>query len=288
MSEVLTHSYSDQEKELIMTAAMDDANGRLALAQLMVDPIKVALEYQAIGRKLLLVDELPQGVIPRYEKDVYAVASVISKRGAVPESITQGEEVFVPLFEIGVNPQIRLSEIKARRFYIVDRIQMKSKEAIQKLEDTEVLAAINSVVPTSHTVTAAGELTLQALNYVFTTIEEHDLVVAKIVVHPRQYGDFRMFGNEVFDQATRREVLMSGLFGHLYTADIHMSHRVPAGSVYLLAPAETVGAIPIRQDITVLPADNPRELRLGWVIYEEIGVCVINDYATGKVSVTAS
>ncbi len=29
--------------------------------------------------------------------------------------------------------------------------------------------------------------------------------------------------------------------------------------------------IPDRQDITVLPADNPKELRLGWVIYESVG-----------------
>lgn len=288
MARILPHSFNDQEKELIMTAAMDDAQGRLALAQVMVEPIKVALEYQAIGRKLLLVDELPQGVIPRYEKDVFAVAHTIGKRGAVPEEIQEGTEVFVPTFEIGVYPQVRINEIKARRFYIVDRIQMKSKEAIQKQEDTEILAAINTAVPTSHTVNATGELTLQALNYVFTVIEEHDLVVSKIVVHPRQYGDIRMWGNEVFDQATKREVLMSGLFGHLFTADIHMSHRVTPGSTYCLAPAETVGAIPVRQDITVLPADNPRELRLGWVIYEELGIVVINDYATGKVSVQTS
>jgi len=42
---------------------MSDAAGRLALAQVMVAPIKVALEYQAIGRKLLQVDELPAEVL---------------------------------------------------------------------------------------------------------------------------------------------------------------------------------------------------------------------------------
>jgi len=60
---------------------------------------------------------------------------------------------------------------------------------------------------------------------------------------------------------------------HLWTADIHVSHRVPEGKVFLLAPAEYVGAIPVRQDITVIPADNPKEIRIGWVIYEEIGIC---------------
>lgn len=56
-------SFSDEEKDLVLTAAMSDAAGRLALAQVMVAPIKVALEYQAIGRKLLQVDELPAEVL---------------------------------------------------------------------------------------------------------------------------------------------------------------------------------------------------------------------------------
>jgi len=64
---------------------------------------------------------VPQGALARYEKDVASVAYVISRRGAVPDRITEGEEVLVPTFEIAVNPQIRLSEIKARRFFVVDR-----------------------------------------------------------------------------------------------------------------------------------------------------------------------
>ena len=284
MAQLMKHSYNDTQKEYVIAAALETEEGRIALAQAMVEPIKRSLEYQAIGRKLLMVDELPQGALARYEKDVASVAYVISRRGAVPDRITEGEEVLVPTFEIGTNPQIRLSEIKARRFYIVDRAQMKAKEAIQKAEDTEILLNLDTACPNSHSVASSGDLTVQALNYVYSLIEEHDLTVAKLVMHPTQYADVRLFGKDVFDEATRRDVLMSGLFGHLWTADIHVSHRVPKGTVLVLAPAEYIGAIPVRQDITVLPADNPKELRLGWVIYEEIGIVVINDYAIGKIS----
>lgn len=285
---LVKYDYTDAEREAIIAEALETEEGRVALAQAMVEPVKRALEYQAIGRKLLMVDELPQGALARYEKDVAGVAYVISRRGNVPDRYVEGEEILVPTFEIATNPSIRISEIKARRFYIVDRAQMKAKEAIQKVEDTEILADIDVAVPATHTITSSGELTVQALNYVFSVIEEHDLTVAKIVVHPRQYADIRLWGREVFDEATRRDVLMSGLFGHIWTADIHVSHRVPPGSVYVLAPAEYVGAIPIRQDITVLPADSPKELRLGWVIYEELGIIVVNDYALGKISLTAT
>lgn len=36
--------------------------------------------------------------------------------------------------------------------------------------------------------------------------------------------------------------------------------------------------LPIRQDITVLPADNPKQLKLGWIIYESRWTFVINDW----------
>jgi hypothetical protein len=45
---------------------------------------------------------------------------------------------------------------------------------------------------------------------------------------------------------------------------------------------EAIGNFPIRQDITVLPPDDPKRLRIGWRCYEKIGVCVINDRCLHK------
>jgi len=56
-------NYNDQEREVVIAQALETEEGRVALAQAMVEPIKRALEYQAIGRKLLMVDELPQGAL---------------------------------------------------------------------------------------------------------------------------------------------------------------------------------------------------------------------------------
>jgi hypothetical protein len=278
----------DEQRTQLIAQALETDEGRVALAQAMVEPIRRALEYQAVGRKLLMVDELPQGALPRYERDVRSVAHVISRRGGVPTEIQEGEEILVPLFEIAVNPQVRLSEIKARRFYIVDRAQIKAKEAIQKEEDVNIFNALLASVNAAHTVVATGgALTLTALNQAFATIESHDLTVAKIVMHAQRYADVRNFGKTVFDEATQREVLTSGLFGHLWTADIHVSSKMPTNTVLVLAPGDYVGAFPIRQDITVLPADDPRHLRLGWVVYLEVGIVVVNDYSVAKVTVTS-
>jgi hypothetical protein len=58
----------------------------------------------------------------------------------------------------------------------------------------------------------------------------------------------------------------------------------------LLEPEDQMvdeGAFPIRQDSTVLPADDPKKMRLGWVIYEEIGIVVVNNYAAAKITVSS-
>ncbi len=51
---------------------------------------------------------------------------------------------------------------------------------------------------------------------------------------------------------------------------------------------DPVRAFPVRQDTRVLPSENPRELRLGWRIQEEIGIVVINDYALNRINLTST
>jgi len=287
-----TKNLSDEAKEAVIAQALETDEGRTALAQAMVEPIRRSLEYQAVGRKLIMVDELPQGALARYERDVAAIAHVVSRRGAVPDQIQEGEEILVPTWEIAANPTIRLSEIKARRFYIVDRAQIKAKEAIQKEEDTQIFNALIAAADArdaafdSQIVMDVGSLTTITLNSAFRHVEKHDLVATKIVMNAWRYADVRTFGKEFYDEATTREILTTGLYGHLWTADIHVSSRMPQNTILVVASPDTVGAFPIRQDITVLPADDPKKLRLGWVIYEEVGVAIINDYAIAKIEVS--
>jgi len=275
----------NDQREAIIAAALDTSEGRTVLAQAMVEPIKTALMYQGIGRKLLMVDELPQGALPRYERDIAVKSYVIPKRGTVPTVVVEGEEVMVPTFEIASNPTIRLNEMRQRRFYIVDRAQVRAKDSLQRQEDIEVFKVINAAVPSAQSISVSGTLQPENINLALTLIEEHELIGAKVIMHPQRYKDLRTWGKDFYDEATQRDILMTGLYGHLFTADIHVSTMVPKNAVYVLAPAQFVGAMPIRQDISVLPADDPKRLRLGWVVFEELGIAVINDYAVSRVIV---
>lgn len=280
-------SMTNEQKEFLIAKALETEEGRLALAQAMANPIRTSLDYQGVGRKLLVVDPLPQGALPVYDKDVDAKAFVISKRGQVPDQIIEGDRIQVPTFEIVSYPQVRFSQVKERRFNVIDRAQQRAKSDIMAVEDAEIFALIDAAAQTVNPVTtsAGGKLTREALTEAFKEVEKHDLVVTKIVMNATSFADIRAWGQNEFDPVTQHEVLQTGLFGHIWTADILISKKVPQNTVYVLADPEFVGVMPIRQDIQVIPADKPEELRLGWVIYEEIGLAVVNGMAVAKITI---
>lgn len=54
-------SVTNEQREFLIAKALESPQGREALAQAMANPIRTSLDYQGIGRKLLVVDPLPQG-----------------------------------------------------------------------------------------------------------------------------------------------------------------------------------------------------------------------------------
>lgn len=278
---------NNQEKEFLISKALETEEGRVALAQAMANPIRTSLDYQGVGRKLLVVDPLPQGALPVYDKDVDVKGFVVSKRGAAPEQVVEGDRIQVPTFEIVSYPTARFSQINERRFNVIDRAQQRAKSDIMAVEDEEIFKLIDSAAESKvNAVTvSSGGLTREALTRAFEEVEKHDLVVTKIVMNAQAFADIRAWGQNEFDPVTQHEVLQTGLFGHLWTADILISKKVPLNTVYVLADPEFVGVMPIRQDIQCIPADQPENLRLGWVIYEEIGLAVVNSMAVSKIKI---
>ena len=63
---IAKNSLTAAQKEEVIAQALATSEGRVALAQAMIEPIRRSLEYQAVGRKLLMVDDLPQGALARY------------------------------------------------------------------------------------------------------------------------------------------------------------------------------------------------------------------------------
>jgi hypothetical protein len=113
-------------------------------------------------------------------------------------------------------------------------------------------------------------------------IDRWDLVTSKFFLNINQFTDILDWesagaaGASSVDPVTQRELLQTGLYGHIFGADIIVSKVVPAGEAFACADPEFVGVMPVRQDIEVLPADEPKQLKLGWVVNEIVGIGIVN------------
>ena len=283
---------TDAEKEALLIKALSSERGKIALAQAMANPIRRNLDYQGVGRKALRVDPLPQGALAVYDKDIDVNAIVVSANGAVPESRIKGDRISVPEFEVVSNPTVRISEVKRRRFNVIDRAQQKARQEIQAQEDANIFAALDFASTIENdlvtgTATTGTSLEKSKLADLYSEVDKWDLITARIFMNIKTFAGFRTFDQTSFDPVTQREVLQTGLFGRLWTADVIVSKVVPTKTVYAVADADFVGPMPIRQDIEVLPADEPKQLKLGWVINELIGIAVANSRAVSKYTLAA-
>ena len=313
-------SLNDSQRDDMIKQALMTQEGKIALGQAMANPIRRNLDYQGVGRKALVVDPLPQGALPVYDRDIDVAAVVVSSNGSAPESRVFGDRVTVPEFEVVSNPTVRIAEVKRRRFNVIDRAQQKARQEIQAQEDANVFAALafagsaaggeNAAVNLDYSTAPGGQigaigggtailagnnssmLSKAGLVEMKRTIDRWDLVTSKFFMNINEFTDMLNWesaggaGASQIDPVTQREILQTGLYGHIFGADIVVSKVVPAGTVFACADPEFVGVMPVRQDIEVLPADEPKQLKLGWVVSEIIGIGIVNPrgVASGTVS----
>lgn len=247
------------------------------------------LDYQGIFRRALVVDMVPQGALPVYDRDIDVTATVCSANGTVPESRVMGERVVVPEWEIVSNPTARIKEVKTRRFNVIDRAVQKARQEIMAQEDANGFAALDAASTSDNTAQDLADTGMMKRDLVAIKrqIDRWDLVTAKFFMNINEFDDILLWASSgtsagEIDPVTQREILQTGLFAKAWGADVMVSKMVPAGTVYGAADPEFVGVMPIRQDIEVMPADEPRRLSVGWIVSEIIGIGILNGRGVSK------
>jgi len=115
-----------------LVSALLSNQGKAALANAMAAPIKRHPNYSGLAKRVLSIEPLPQGAQLTYDRvpdvvdcivDSYKHDSIIitSRHTMVTPNYIGGARVVVPIFEVYENPSVNISEIKSRRFDILDR-----------------------------------------------------------------------------------------------------------------------------------------------------------------------
>jgi hypothetical protein len=276
----MTRRVTAAQKHQLMTRLLSSQAGRQKIAATIQEPLRKLRDYQAIGRKAFFVDELPDGTLPIYDMDINTPAYVVSEEGDSVVTVVKSTRMLVPLFELASYPKVPFTQVKERRFDIVRRIKQKARDELFRKEDKIIFTALKTaaaanVLNTTVTVTTAN-FNMDTLADTFAKIERWGLRVDKVFMNAVRYPVIRKAGRDYVDFETQREILRTGYMGNLWGAAIYMSPEVQGDTIFLVTEPEYLGVLPVRIDLTVIPADDPANRSFGWSIFEQIGLGIHN------------
>ena len=299
-----------QQQTALLGQLLKTAGGRQKLAASLGPSLRRRRDYMSIARKALMVETLPDGALPIYDKefDVSAMtvgstpgssfveAFVVGEEGGDIVRVTKPKRVTVPTFEIVSNPMIPITQIKERRFDLVARSLNLAKAEVGAAEDGYVFSLLDGVAAGAAgksandpvynpDVATNAPIDINSLADGFGQVQRHDLSVAFIFFNPRDYTDLLKWTQQNIDRETQRKLLKTGVMGYLWGATLLQSRKVGYGCIYILADAEFLGVIPERIPLTVMSADRPDLRQIGFSIFENLGFLVFNPSGVQRLTV---
>jgi hypothetical protein len=282
-------------REAMVDKYIGSQPGRRRLAASMIQPLRERRDYSSVGRKTFLVEQIPDGAIPIYDKDPDVTAYVIGEEGESITAVMKPRRVIFPLFEIAALPKAPLTQIKERRYDLLKRMQDLGKAQIQAAEDDRVFSIMDAIAVngfdslpggTNPDIPVVAPLSPAVLADAFAEIEFHDLRVARVYMNARDYADIRKFGRDVLDIESQATLWKTGMMATGWNAQFIVSRLVPAGVVYCCCEPEMFGRIPVRTELTVLSADNSEERTIGFSMFENLGIGAYNPRGLVRLIIT--
>jgi hypothetical protein len=267
-----------QKLEQAMDQILSGPNGFRRLAYSMQLPLKTRLDYVSVDRKVLLVDEMPQGDFPIYDVDIPEFGAVkLSFLGSPVTFETNVRRVQFPTFVLGIDEVVKYEDIQIRRYPIFDRAKERVAIAMAIAEDDEffrVLTAAAAVSP--NTPLTASSVTKIVLADGVGGIIQNQLIAAKVIMNPVQYVDLLKFSSNDVDQVTLNTVVETGFFGTIFGMGLIVSTRCPVGHVYVVTTPDKLGRLPERKKVEVKIFDNVPQGQYDIYGWEQIGMGIHN------------
>lgn len=265
-----------------MEAALDQIlsgpNGFRRLAYSMQLPLKTRLDYVSVDRKVLLVDEMPQGDFPIYDVDIPEFGAVkLAALGSPTTFETNVRRVQFPTFVLGIDETVKYEDIQIRRYPIFDRAKERVAIAMAIAEDDEffrVLQAAAAVSP--NTPFSSSAVTKVVLADMVGTITANQLIASTVIMNPRQYSDLLKFPSNDIDQVTLNTVVETGYFGSIFGMKLIVSTRCPLNTVFVVTTPDKLGRLPERKKVEVKIFDNVPQGQYDIYGWEQIGMGIHN------------
>jgi hypothetical protein len=282
---------SDPSRNIDVNELINSDEGRVELAIAMVEPIRRFFDFDVFSRNIVMVDELPQNCTSHYSR----VGKVLVYKsnnlsdildGSALEYVCDGlEEVMLPTHEICFNTDVRIGALKRDPAGRVNDAIWLAAVTLAIMEESELFLCLRTVLDDREDCLVEPD-TVSSVLGLWADSEKEDCEYDKLVVNGETCEKYLRNANikglklreEPFDSLSRDR-----LAGRFFDTDVMVVNSCPLNYVFLLPDSSKTGVMPIRQDLAVLPSDDTRRLRVGWVFYEEIGLMICADNVKGVI-----
>jgi hypothetical protein len=238
----------------------------------MPDRVRISDGYTPIGRDILKVvtpDDVEDGILSR---DLAYKAWSVANRQSVPEQQFDNEGwLALPTFEIASKPTWEFTEGRIKEREVVSA----AMEAVARNEDAEIFNCLLHAVPDDHRI-ECGEWddVPYWIDVACGKVRNHELAIHNIIFNPGYASDvISRWSSNIEDRPWLENVRKLS------------STMCPDNIIYVTAAPDVLGRILVDHDVQVVEADEPSRLRYGRVVWESIGIAIVNDYAAASISV---
>jgi len=270
-----------------------DESRRSVSAAALSQPLRRQRDYISKARKAFLEEVIPDGALPYYDVDPEIGAYYISGNGGAVISQVNIARVAFKIFEIAVLVRHRYAEVRERRYDVPKRTQQKGVSLVNIAEDSRAFAVWDAIqatgfggFPPNPDFLVAAPLTPDIIADGIGTIQSYGIKPARIFMNGQDYADLLKFGRDTIDPETQSVIWKTGLVAYVWGLQVITSRIVPRGIVYMTGEKELLGRVIDRTPLTVINADNPERLTLGYVLYESLAIGAHNPWALTRFVIT--
>jgi hypothetical protein len=300
------------EVEQKLDRLMKSPGGLQKIAQQMLSPLKRDLLYEGRIRQLFQTYKLALGEEAVFDADVDVPAAQIAQNGLPEEQQVKADRIRVETSPITTRPLVRWNESNFRKYDVLNRVQERAKASIMFKEDSRGFALIqfaSTLTNQGSTSSLAGttaetnnptvltdttKLSMQKLAEGIATLRSKLQMNSKIFINPLRSVDFLLFNNVIgstggagiFAPNMQDQAIKAGKVGQFFGTDILESIVVPSAQVYVLAPADYLGVLAVRTDLSVETMKDVNQMADVFAIWEDVGFLI--RYAKGIVRINIS
>jgi len=297
------------EIEQKLTRLMQSPGGMSKVAQQMLSPLKRDLLYEGRIRQLFQTYKLALGEEAVFDADLDVPAAAIGINGLPAEQQVVADRIRVETSPIATRPMIRWNESNFRKYDILNRTQERAKASIMLQEDTKgynlidfasgltnqnptrSLAGTSADVNNPEVLSSSSRLSQEILVEAIVTLRSKLLTASKIYLNPFRTKDLMLFnvggfastGAGIFAPNFQEQALKAGKVGNIWGTEVLESVIVPTNKVFVLAPAEYLGVLAVRTDVSVETMKDVNQMADIFAIWEDIGFLI--RYAKGIVKI---